>query len=153
MYVRLTRYIFDLSKTKITKVMQMFVTLNYKFYKCNTLLWRYTTSFCYFFLCSWRSVILVLSFSLDLFPVDTGRKLNAHKTFRRRPGVLQNVLRTFNLRPVSSGMMIWTYHKYKLIDCVTPFSSSVDKKTYLGPLRHLKSSSFLHNSLFRNTFQ
>ena len=33
-------------------------------------------------------------------PVDTGRKLNEHKTFRRRPGRLLNVLCTFNLRPV-----------------------------------------------------
>ena len=33
-------------------------------------------------------------------PVDTGRKLNKHKTFRRR---LLNVLCTFNLRPVSTG--------------------------------------------------
>ena len=37
------------------------------------------------------------------YPVDTGRKLNAHKTFRRRPGRLLNVLCTFNLRPVSAG--------------------------------------------------
>ena len=36
-------------------------------------------------------------------PVDTGRKLNLHKTFRRRPGRLLNVLCTFNLRPVSTG--------------------------------------------------
>ena len=35
------------------------------------------------------------------FPVDTGRKLNVHKTFRRRPGRLLNVLCTFNLRPAS----------------------------------------------------
>ena len=35
-------------------------------------------------------------------PVDTGRKLNVHKTFRRRPGRLLNVLCTFNLRPVST---------------------------------------------------
>ena len=34
------------------------------------------------------------------YPVDTGRKLNAHKTFRRRPGRRLNVLCTFNLRPV-----------------------------------------------------
>ena len=37
-----------------------------------------------------------------IFPVDTGRKLNIHKTFRRRPGRLLNVLCTFNLRPVST---------------------------------------------------
>ena len=35
--------------------------------------------------------------------VDTGRKLNIHKTFRRRPGRLLNVLCTFNLRPVHTG--------------------------------------------------
>ena len=34
-------------------------------------------------------------------PVDTGRKLNIYKTFRRR---LLNVLCTFNLRPVSTGI-------------------------------------------------
>ena len=33
-------------------------------------------------------------------PVDTGHKFNVHKTFRRRPGRLLNVLSTFNLRPV-----------------------------------------------------
>ena len=36
-------------------------------------------------------------------PVDTGRKLNVHKTFRRRLGRLLNVLYTFNLSPVSTG--------------------------------------------------
>ena len=35
--------------------------------------------------------------------VDTGRKLNVHKTFRRRPGRLLNFLYTFNLHPVSTG--------------------------------------------------
>ena len=33
--------------------------------------------------------------------VDTGRKLDVHKTFGRRPGRLLNILFTFNLRPVS----------------------------------------------------
>ena len=42
------------------------------------------------------------------FPVDTGRKLNVHKTFRGRPGRLLNVLCTFNLRPVSAGLCIGT---------------------------------------------
>ena len=36
--------------------------------------------------------------------VDTGRKLNVHKMFRRRPGRLLNVLCTFNLGPVSTGV-------------------------------------------------
>ena len=37
------------------------------------------------------------------YPVDTGRKLSVHKTFRRRPERLLNVLCTFNLRPMSTG--------------------------------------------------
>ena len=36
-------------------------------------------------------------------PVDTGRKLNVHKMFRRRPGRLLKVLCMFNLRPVPTG--------------------------------------------------
>ena len=35
-------------------------------------------------------------------PVDTGRKLNVHKTLRRRPGRPLNGLCMFNLRPVST---------------------------------------------------
>ena len=37
------------------------------------------------------------------YPLDTGRKLNVHKTFRRRPERLLNVLCTFNTRPVSAA--------------------------------------------------
>ena len=40
------------------------------------------------------------------FPVDTGRKLNVQKMFRRRPRRLLNVLCTFNLRPVSMGLAV-----------------------------------------------
>ena len=36
-------------------------------------------------------------------PADAGRKLNVHKTFRKRPGHFLNVLCMFNLRPVSTG--------------------------------------------------
>ena len=50
---------------------------------------------------------LPISFKYPNFiPVDTGRKLNVHKTFRRRPGHLLNALCTFNLRPVSTGTYI-----------------------------------------------
>ena len=58
-------------------------------------------------------------------PVDTGRKLNVHKTFRRRPGRILNVLCTFNLRPVSTG---WDYliKKYKKL-VIQAFSKSFDK--------------------------
>ena len=46
---------------------------------------------------------------LNLFvhsPVDTGRKLNVHKTFRRLPGRLLNVVCTFNLRLLSTGSYV-----------------------------------------------
>ena len=46
----------------------------------------------------WSEFIFLIN-----YPVDKGRKLNVHKTFRRRPGRLPNVLCTFNLRPVSTG--------------------------------------------------
>ena len=36
-------------------------------------------------------------------PLGTGRKLNAHKTFRRRPECLLTVLYTLNLRPARSS--------------------------------------------------
>ena len=39
-------------------------------------------------------------------PADTGRNLNVHKTFRRRPGCLLNILCTFTLRPVSTGLYV-----------------------------------------------
>ena len=39
-----------------------------------------------------------------MLPGDTGRKLNVHKMSRRRPGRLLNVLCTFNLRPLSTGL-------------------------------------------------
>ena len=40
------------------------------------------------------------------FPVDTGRKLNVHKTFRKRPERLLTVSCTFNLNPVTVGLHI-----------------------------------------------
>ena len=42
-------------------------------------------------------------FDLSYIIADTERKLNVHKTFRS-PGRLLNVLSTFSLRPVSTGM-------------------------------------------------
>ena len=38
-------------------------------------------------------------------PIETGRKLNVHKTFRSRPERLLNVLCTFSLRPVSTWIL------------------------------------------------
>ena len=38
--------------------------------------------------------------------------MNVHKTFRRRPGRLLNVLCTFNLRPVSTGKYNLNFVKF-----------------------------------------
>ena len=46
-------------------------------------------------------------FTTRTYTADTGRKLNVHKTFIRRPGCFLNVLCTFNLRPVSTGMHLF----------------------------------------------
>ena len=54
-------------------------------------------------------ILNIKAFFLGFFiniPVDTGRKLNVHETFGRRPGRLLNVLCTFNLCPVSTGMLL-----------------------------------------------
>ena len=45
-------------------------------------------------------------FVLIMTPADTGRKLNVHSTFRRRPRRFLKVLCRFNLRPVSIGTQI-----------------------------------------------
>ena len=50
------------------------------------------------------NVLAVPLICTPLFPVDTERKLNVHKTFRRCPAHLLNVLCTFNLRSVSTGV-------------------------------------------------
>ena len=47
-------------------------------------------------------------------PVDTGRKLKVHKTFRSCPGRLLNVLCTFNLRSVSAGKFFLIYVNFSI---------------------------------------
>ena len=42
-------------------------------------------------------------FGSSVIPVEKEHKSNVGKTFRRRPGLLLNVLCTFNLRPVFTG--------------------------------------------------
>ena len=64
----------------------------------------------------WKFIATILDFSFFSFAkiqflVDTGRKLNVRKTFRKRPERLLNVLCTLNLRPVSKGLLkveIWS---------------------------------------------
>ena len=42
-----------------------------------------------------------------VYPLDAGCKLNVHKTFRRRPGCLVNVLCTVTLRLMPKGHNFW----------------------------------------------
>ena len=64
---------------------------------------------------TWKEAHVSYTYRFDILavpkanPVDRGRKLNVHKTFRRCPGRLLgrplNVLCTFNLRLVFTGML------------------------------------------------
>ena len=47
--------------------------------------------------------LVYFSSLLNVFLVDTGRKLNVHETLRGRPGRLLNVLCPLNLPPMSTG--------------------------------------------------
>ena len=67
-------------------------------------------------------IVTFLGLFNSITPVDTGRKLNVHKTFRRRPGRLLNVLCTFNLRPVSTGTWL-------------QISSRINKIVYIAILK------------------
>ena len=64
-----------------------------------------TNCFSYFMSSSTNRIAVFYNFYslICSHPVDEGRKLNVHKTFRRRPRCLLNVLCTFNLRPVYTG--------------------------------------------------
>ena len=45
-------------------------------------------------------------YQTSMIPIDAGRKLNVHKTLRRRPARLLNVLCTFGLRSMYMGMQL-----------------------------------------------
>ena len=70
----------------------------------------------------WERVGIGVSNDMVSFSVDTGCKLNVYKTFRRRPGLLLNVLCMFNLRPVSTGFIafhsIWLKLKGMNLECM-----------------------------------
>ena len=55
---------------------------------------------------SFKSLAKASCIQNHAYPVDTGRKLNVHKAFRRRPGRLLNVLCTFNLCPMDTGLCL-----------------------------------------------
>ena len=76
------------------------------------------------------------------YPVDTGRKLNVHTTFRRRPRHLLNVLCTFNLRPVSTGQLLTTLH-FSQLSLSLYYNHQILMKIYL------KQHSWLTNGKCR----
>ena len=61
-------------------------------------------------------------------PVDTGRKLNVHKTFKRRPGRLLSVICTFNLG--LQGWLIQLNYCPKILDVLWKIELSLLKKSY-----------------------
>ena len=60
-----------------------------------------------------------------VFPVDTGRKLNVHKMFRRRPGRLLNVFCAFNLRPVFTGLVLQGTRYYVMERCISSYDGAL----------------------------
>ena len=65
---------------------------------------------------------LTLTIATKQLPRRQRRKFNVHKTFRRRPGRVLNVLCTFSLRPVSLGYIAESYFLVKY--CAIFFNSS-----------------------------
>ena len=68
--------------------------------------------------------------SYHQLPLDTGRKLNVHKTFRRSPGRFLNVFRTFNLCPLPRGLVQYKLH----------YSASHSSLQYTRIFSRIKSS-------------
>ena len=70
----------------------------------------FSVSVCVFLIqCLWCPLLnedFYFALSLKVLHLDTQRKLNVHKTLRRRPGWMLNVLWMFNLRPVSKGWLL-----------------------------------------------
>ena len=86
-------------------------------------------------------------FTLKFLPVDTWHKLNIHKTFRRLPGRLLNVLCEFNLRPVFTG---WKMCKRAVEKDLWSMESVLGKyKTrHKKCAKELLKSDHMHWSLF-----
>ena len=77
--------------------------------------------------------------TFSAFPIDTGRKLIVHKTFRRRPGRLLSILCTFNLRPVSTGLGMYFLFVYQI--------GLISSGSCISSLLRVKYSCFAYNSL------
>ena len=55
-------------------------------------------------------IVCEMSALITINPVDTGRKLNVHKTLRRRPGHLLNVLCTLNITSCAYGEVFFEFN-------------------------------------------
>ena len=87
-------YVFELYPENIT--FQMFTIVAYFLTLANLRRWNKCNIF--------RGLLFMFKGSfIYYYPLDLGRKLNVHKTFRRQPGHLLNVLCMFNLRLASRG--------------------------------------------------
>ena len=63
--------------------------------------------------------------------VEIGRKVNLRKTFRRRPGRLLNVLCTFNLRTVSTVVLLQYFTHVLFYVLIQEFNESESLWSYL----------------------
>ena len=63
--------------------------------------------------------------------VEIARKVNLRKTFRRRPGRLLNVLCTFNLRPVSTVVLLQYFTHVLFYVLIQEFNESESLWSYL----------------------
>ena len=81
---------------------------------------------------------MLINLNKDL-SLDTRRKLNAHKTIRRRPGCLLNVLCTFNLYPAPARLFSW--HLLTVILTYT-FCSIVDWQSCIKFMGYLLFNVF-----------
>ena len=85
---------------------------------------------------------------VSTYPLDTGRKLNVHKMFIRRPGRLLNVLCTFSLHPVPRGYILlelFCKEFANFYSLQSAFSFVICKKFYFPIASAFKVISFWRN--------
>ena len=76
------------------------------------------------------------------FPVDTGHKVNVHKTFRRCPGRHLNVLCTLNSRPVSTRFVFQSLFRVRIWNIKEFFKNVVWKYFLLLTVIRLMSTEW-----------
>ena len=90
--------------------------------------------------------------------VDTERKWNVHKTSRRRPRRLLNVLCTFSLRPVSLGKAPKSFIKTLKLEAHQTSSQTSNMQLFAKTVFNENQNSFLEtfsqkkNSIFDDWF-